>query len=219
MSPARPSLRRPRETPAREDEDAAADRVAVAIERDGYAVQPGWLGAAHVSSLRARAAALDAAGQMQSAGVGRGGDHRADAAVRADRTGWLGDVPEDRAEVPLYAGLEVLRRALNRQLTLGLFSFEGHYAIYPPGGGYARHLDRFRDDDTRVLSCVLYLNDAWGVQDGGALRLHRPGASALDVLPQGGTLVTFLSACFEHEVLAARRERWSMAGWFRRRAV
>ena len=101
---------------------------------------------------------------------------------------------------------------------LGLFSFEGHYAIYPPGGGYARHKDRFRDDDARVLSCVAYLNDEWRACDGGALRIHRDAAPPLDVLPRGGTLVAFLSERFDHEVLPAARERCSVTGWFRRRA-
>jgi SM-20-related protein len=40
----------------------------------------------------------------------------------------------------------------------------------------------------------------------------------LDVLPEGGTLVAFLSERFQHEVLPARRERLALTGWFRRRA-
>jgi len=35
------------------------------------------------------------------------------------------------------------------------------------------------------------------------------------VLPQLGTLVVFLSEEFPHEVLAAQRDRYSIAGWFR----
>jgi SM-20-related protein len=36
------------------------------------------------------------------------------------------------------------------------------------------------------------------------------------VLPEGGTLVCFLSDRFHHEVLPARRERLSVTGWFTR---
>jgi SM-20-related protein len=96
--------------------------------------------------------------------------------------------------------------------------FEGHYAIYPPGARYERHRDRFRDDDARVLSCVLYLNDAWHASDGGALRLYLPHDETLDVLPEAGTFVAFLSAELDHEVRPASRERAAITGWFRRRA-
>jgi SM-20-related protein len=37
------------------------------------------------------------------------------------------------------------------------------------------------------------------------------------VAPVGGTLVAFLSERFHHEVLPARRERYSLTGWFTRR--
>jgi len=40
-----------------------------------------------------------------------------------------------------------------------------------------------------------------------------------DILPLGGTLVTFLSARFLHEVLPARRSRMSITGWFRTREI
>ena len=106
---------------------------------------------------------------------------------------------------------------LNRELMLGLDELEAHFAMYAPGTRYAKHRDRFRDDDARVLSSVLYLNDDWQESDGGALRLYLPDRH-LDVYPSAGKLVLFLSADFEHEVLAATRDRLSIAGWFRRRA-
>jgi SM-20-related protein len=117
----------------------------------------------------------------------------------------------------LWDTLERLRFALNETTFLGLFAFEGHYALYPPGAFYRRHRDRFRDDDARVVSCVLYLNQAWTAADGGALRIHLSRTNARDVLPIGGTLVCFLADQYEHEVLPATRERLSIAGWFRRR--
>ena len=198
------------------DDRAAA--LASAIESNGLAVVPAFVDTALVCALRARVCALDAAGALAPAAVGRAAGRHADATVRADRTHWLADAPADPAERALHEALDAVRLALNLRLMLGLFSFEVHYALYPPGGGYARHRDRFRDDDARVLSCVLYLNDAWRESDGGALRIYRDAAPPLDVLPHGGTLVAFLSERFDHEVLAASRERLSVTGWFRRRA-
>ena len=194
-------------------------RLAAAIENDGYGIEPAFLRAADVAALRAHALMLDASARLRPAGVGRG-EHRAvDAAIRGDRIGWLEEPPALPAERRLRVALDDLRLAMNRRLALGLFEFEGHYALYPAGAGYARHRDRFRDDDSRILSCVIYLNDAWSSTDGGLLRFHLPGDTTCDVVPRGGTLVVFLSERFDHEVLPAARPRVSLTGWFRRRAL
>jgi SM-20-related protein len=52
-----------------------------------------------------------------------------------------------------------------------------------------------------------------------ALRLHLADGATRDVLPVGGTLVAFLAADFEHEVLPATRQRLALARWFRRRGA
>ena len=152
---------------------------------------------------------------LPRSGAARTRGRRAD--VRGDRIRWLDERPHDAAEAAAFALLDALRVACNRSLMAGLVEFEGHYALYPPGTSYARHRDRFRDDDTRVLSCVLYLNDDWRRDDGGALRLYVEGGQAIDVWPEAGTLVAFLSERFDHEVLPARRPRLALTGWFRRR--
>ena len=190
--------------------------LAEAIADDGIVVAPGFLDEPLVARLRERARRLDAAGEFAPAGIGHGSSlaHRPD--VRGDRIRWIDAADEDPAERELAVALDVVRRDVNRALAIGAFSLEMHYAIYPPGSGYARHRDRFRDDDVRVLSCVAYLNDAWRDDDGGALRLHLAGRP-LDVMPRAGTLVAFLAERIEHEVLPAKRERLAVSGWFRRR--
>lgn len=194
------------------------DALIEGIAARGHAVLRNAVAADVVTGLRERAYALQHAGALATAAVGRAGDRSQRGDIRGDRIAWLGDAPESEAERALAAWLDALRVRCNRELMLGLEDLEAHYAMYPPGARYARHRDRFRDDDARVLSCVLYLNDAWSRDDGGALRLY-DSADAIDVLPEGGTLVAFLSADFEHEVLPARRERLSIAGWFRRRVI
>jgi len=198
--------------------DFPSERIARDIEASGYAIVPDFLPVSSIAGLRARAQSLEAAGELRAAGNGRGARRTVDDATRGDRIRWLDAAGRDAAEDALRAGLEALRLELNRSLALGLFEAEMHYALYPPGARYAPHVDRFRDDDARVLSCVLYLNDGWNAEDGGALRLHLDGEEPLEILPVGGTLVTFLSARFVHEVLPARRARWSVTGWLRRRA-
>src|SRR5690606_1077631 len=145
----------------------------------------------------------DAAGALVPARVGRGAGRDRRDEVRGDRIRWLDEGAAHSAETEALALLNDLRAACNRALMTGLAEFEGHFALYPPGARYARHRDRFRDDDARVLSCVLYLNERWRREDGGALRLYVDVGSHVDVAPAGGTLVAFLSDAFEHEVLPA----------------
>jgi SM-20-related protein len=195
----------------------ASERVVAAIGDDGFAVEEGFLARGAIAALAADARRRDAAGAFRAAGVGRGAARRHRNDLRGDRICWLDGTDDGPAMAAARAALEGLRTALNAALLLGLFDLELHYAIYPPGATYLRHLDRFRDDDARVLSCVLYLNDDWRPEDGGALRIHLRPAATRDVLPVGGTLACFLSERFEHEVLPATRERLALTGWYRRR--
>jgi SM-20-related protein len=199
-------------TPAFPDTDwrEAADALATvrhAVLREALP-EPAW------RSLRAEAEALHAAGAFAPARVGRARGRQRDEAVRGDSTCWLDeDMPAGGAWLRWMDGL---RRTLNRELFLGLAEFEAHYAHYPPGTFYRRHVDRHRDSNARVVSAVLYLNPQWRAQDGGALRLEDAGGAPLLTLPpEGGTLLLFMSEDMPHEVLAAARARWSIAGWFR----
>jgi len=186
------------------------------VERD-WAVHEGFLDMAHVAALRAEAIVLQASGSFRAAGVGHGALHRPE--IRGDELAWITEEQTPRAWALSQQEFVTLRNIMNAHTYLGLHELEAHYAVYPPGAFYARHLDRFREDNRRVISLVLYLNEDWGVEDGGELRLYPPAAAdtGVTVTPRGGTLVCFLSERVPHEVLPARRARYSLAGWFRRR--
>ena len=113
--------------------------------------------------------------------------------------------------------LEELRLQLNRDALLGLFELELHYARYPAGAAYSRHVDQPMGSTQRKVSLVLYLNPAWQSADGGVLRIHHADEHFVDVEPIAGRLVCFLTPGQQHEVLQARRERLSISGWFRGR--
>ncbi|KAA2285877.1 2OG-Fe(II) oxygenase [Arenimonas fontis] len=163
------------------------------------------------------AQALAVSGRLRPAATGRAGGRRF-AGLRGDSTLWLDDPACGPAAGELLSALDGLRPALNRRLLLGLEAVEAHFARYPPGAGYARHVDRFAGDDTRVLSLVLYLNEDWPEEAGGQLRLHLP-AGPVDIGPRLGTMTVFLAGEVEHEVLPATRPRLSVAAWFRRRSL
>jgi SM-20-related protein len=199
---------------------AAIDRICAAIANEGCAVEADFLPQANVAKLADEARERDAAGEFHAAGVGLGAARVQRSDVRGDRILWLDQSLARSAQQPFWQELDALRLALNETLLLGLFSFEGHYALYPPGSYYRRHRDQFRgagSSDIRVISCAMYLNENWALADGGELRIY-DGERVRDVLPVAGTLVCFLSDRFEHEVLPATRERLALTGWFRRRA-
>lgn len=153
--------------------------------------------------------------QAPAAGIGRGGDLVIDPATRQDRIHWL-DVG-DAASAGFLAHMEQLRLQINRELYLGLFRYEAHFAAYAPGAFYRTHRDAFRGQRNRLLSTVFYLNDDWQPQHGGELVIYADDERTVveRVLPAANRLVLFLSEEFPHEVLPATRERLSIAGWFR----
>lgn len=196
-------------------------RIDAALRREGWCVVDDALPPPLVLALAAASRAHARGGALQDARTGRGAAAARDEGVRGDRIRWLAADTADAAEATLLAALESLRAGLNARLYLGLVEVEAHHACYAPGARYAVHRDRFRDDDSRVLSIVAYLNADWRATDGGALRLYLDPARERfeDILPLGGRLVAFLSADFEHEVLPATRERLSIAAWLRRRPL
>jgi SM-20-related protein len=64
---------------------------------------------------------------------------------------------------------------------------------------------------------VIYLNQDWQAEHGGALRLHPQNLPTQDISPIACRMVVFLSAEMLHEVLPTTRNRMSLTGWFRRR--
>lgn len=193
---------------------AKADAIASALRTHGACRIAGFPRRDAVIALRADLQRLQADDALRAAKVGRGNGRALRTGIRGDATLWLDDLRcGDAARAYLHA-LGTLRVELNERLYLGLTEVEAHYAAYPPAAGYARHRDRFRDSDARVLSLVSYLNDDWLQADGGALRVYCDGGD-VDVVPTGGSSVCFLSE-LEHEVLPARRERLSIAGWMTR---
>jgi SM-20-related protein len=166
--------------------------------------------------LAAECRVLRGTGALSFGGVGRGAKRSVRPVIRGDRILWLNAGQSAACDRYLQI-METLRMALNSSLYLGLEEYESHFAFYSTGASYLKHLDRFRDDDSRTVSVIIYLNQNWLPEQGGALRLHPHGASAEDIAPLGRRLVLFLSAEMPHEVLPATRDRLSIAGWFRRR--
>lgn len=188
------------------------------IAHHGWTVLTDFLPLETIASLRAEAQQLWQEEEFRAAGVGRSGGYAIRSEIRSDHIRWLDNQAPTPAQKLYLGAIEELQQELNRELFLSLANFEAHFAIYPRGAFYQKHLDRFSDADERVISCTLYLNEAWRAEDGGQLRLYLPEGHQ-DVLPTAGMCALFRSDTFFHEVLPATETRFSLTGWFRRRSL
>jgi SM-20-related protein len=189
-----------------------------ALRADGIAVRDGFLSPPQLRALAVCAETRRARGDFAPARIGAGPRLERRDEIRGDSIAWLTRA-EFPAETELLGMLEELRQALNRDAFLGVAELELHYARYPPGSRYARHVDQPFGREQRRVSIVLYLNEDWNAADGGALCIDESGGERCrEIEPRGGRLVLFLSESREHEVLPARRARLSITGWFRSRS-
>lgn len=185
-----------------------------ALSKDGYIVLDDFIDVNLTQQLYQHVTELPET-VFNTAKVGRQQSTQKLELIRNDKTVWLSEThPIEQAYLD---AMDELKMLLNRQLFLGLRDFEAHFAHYPPGHFYQRHVDAFRGQSNRIVSSVFYLNSDWSEQDGGQLVLYSTDSDNLleTVTPSFGSMVLFLSEQFPHEVRPARRDRYSIAGWFR----
>lgn len=208
-----------------------AEQLTDELAEQKYAVVDSFFPPDEVALLRQRIAELDAQQQLKPAAVGRASEQQVAEAIRRDRIFWLDDHSTHPADALFFSKLQSLVGYLNRVCFAGIRSSEFHYAQYPVGAFYRRHVDAFNDAASgqstrqptggeRSLSVVCYLNDAdWQATDGGQLVLYVAadgGAEQrVEVLPLAGRMVVFDSRTVPHEVLPARRLRYSLTGWLK----
>jgi len=151
---------------------------------------------------------------FQRAGISGSNDLHLDSQRRRDKIHWLN---EDSAfQSDFLAFTNGLKEQINRELYMGITYYESHFAIYDEGDFYETHLDSFKNSKNRVVTTVYYLNDDWSENDGGELVIYDENNNFLTkVIPHANTLIVFLSDKFPHEVLPAKKRRFSIAGWFR----
>jgi SM-20-related protein len=195
------------------------DHISAEIYQNSFVIVDNFVDEEFRNALLAEQMQLVNQGKFRHAAIGKGGQKQVRAEIRSDEVLWMDADDLSPLQAAYWEKLEGIRKALNQRCFLGLKSFEGHFARYPVGSFYKRHLDQFQAVPHRVVSVILYLNDSWMLEDGGALRMYFPQENGTelieDVLPVGGRLVIFLSGEIPHEVLPTKKERISITGWFR----
>ncbi|WP_203295194.1 2OG-Fe(II) oxygenase [Luteirhabdus pelagi] len=156
---------------------------------------------------------------FKKAAIGNRVNEEIDRSIRGDYIFWLRDDSLKPDETLFFERINAFVSYLNRTCFMGIMHKEFHYAIYPKGTFYKRHIDTFQNDDRRKLSIVFYLNDTdWTTENGGQLVLYPDGKPEISVVPIPGRMVIFESQILEHEVLEVKQgERLSITGWLKTR--
>eukprot|EP00163_Fabomonas_tropica_P019189 TRINITY_DN3368_c0_g2_i1.p1 TRINITY_DN3368_c0_g2~~TRINITY_DN3368_c0_g2_i1.p1 ORF type:complete len:139 (+),score=18.43 TRINITY_DN3368_c0_g2_i1:152-568(+) len=88
------------------------------------------------------------------------------------------------------------------------------------GASYMRHIDN-PNQNGRVLTTILYLNEGWTTGDGGELRIYPPQDdpgtihAKEDIAPLFNRLVVFLcDKRVPHEVLPSNHDRYAVTIWY-----
>ncbi len=195
------------------------DHISQEIYSNSYVVVDNFVDQAFRKELLKEQTDLLNQGQFKKAAVGKGDQKQVRSEIRSDEVLWMDPTALSPLQAIFWEKIEELKQVLNRRCFLGLKSFEGHFARYPIGSFYKRHLDQFHAVPHRIVTVILYLNESWTEADGGQLRMYFPqedGSERVeDVLPLGGRLVVFLSEEIPHEVLPTQKERISITGWLR----
>lgn len=187
------------------------------LEQQGWSVQEQFFPSELVLELSETLSSFHQQGILNQAGVGRKEGFHIEQSIRSDEISWFEETNLNEAQKKYLALTKILQDEINQRFYLGLFDLEVHFALYSPNAFYKRHIDQHKNQDTRVLTLITYLNEKWNKEDGGELQLYLKNGQTISILPNAGTIVCFLSAEFEHEVLPAKRERASLTGWFRKR--
>jgi SM-20-related protein len=177
-------------------------------------ISKGFLNSSLTSNLRENLIALYEGKQLTSAGTGDENHVVQNKEVRRDMIYWLDRKHDNRYENEFLDLMDQFVVHLNRTCYTGITGYEFHYALYEAGSFYKKHLDQFKNSDSRQYSMILYLNTEWSEDDGGELRIYHSDRFE-NIAPVDGKAVFFKSSEMEHEVLVTRNPRMSVTGWLR----
>lgn len=159
---------------------------------------------------------------FKKAAIGNRTNEIIEKSIRGDFILWLNEAEASTAERVFFSRINDFVEYLNKTCFLGILHKEFHYALYPEGTFYKRHLDTFQNDDRRKLSLVCYLNEQdWKPEYGGELVIYYNDDTGKEVekkiFPFPGRVVIFESQVLEHEVRPVKTERLSITGWLKTR--
>lgn len=188
----------------------------------GYSIADGFFSEEEVEALRTSLLNKYEEDNFKKAAIGNRTNENIVKSIRGDFILWMDEAKANETELIFFNKVNNLIKYLNKTCFLGIIQKEFHYALYPQGTFYKRHLDTFQNDDRRKLSFVFYLNDnTWKPENGGDLVLYLQEdnqETPKKVHPLPGRVVIFESQELEHEVKPVlQSQRLSITGWLKTR--
>lgn len=202
-------------------ENPQYERIIEDLLAQQYSIVEDFFTAEDVSILRQSLVEKHEEDAFKKAAIGNRVNEIIVKSIRGDVILWMDELQANEAEMLFFNRINNLVNYLNKTCFLGILHKEFHYALYPEGTYYKRHLDTFQNDDRRKLSFVCYLNEeGWLPENGGELVLYldENGKETEKVIyPFPGRVVIFESQIIEHEVKPVNKERMSITGWLKTR--
>ncbi|MCB0437292.1 MAG: 2OG-Fe(II) oxygenase [Mangrovimonas sp.] len=203
-------------------ENPLYERIISDLLESGYSIADAFFSEQEVAILRASLLTKYEEDNFKKAAIGNRTNEMIAKSIRGDFILWMDESKMDATEAVFFNKVNDLVRYLNKTCFLGILQKEFHYALYPKGTFYKRHLDTFQNDDRRKLSFVFYLNDeTWKPENGGELVLYLQENThevPKIVYPMPGRVVIFESQELEHEVKPVlESQRLSITGWLKTR--
>lgn len=202
-------------------ENPQYERIIEDLLAQQYSIVEDFFTAEDVSILRQSLVEKHEEDAFKKAAIGNRVNEIIVKSIRGDVILWIDELQANEAEMLFFNKINNLVNYLNKTCFLGILHKEFHYALYPEGTYYKRHLDTFQNDDRRKLSFVCYLNEeGWLPENGGELVLYldENGKETEKVIyPFPGRVVIFESQIIEHEVKPVNKERMSITGWLKTR--
>jgi len=203
-------------------ENPLYERIISDLLESGYSIADAFFSEQEVAILRVSLLTKYEEDNFKKAAIGNRTNEMIAKSIRGDFILWMDESKMDATEAVFFNKVNDLVRYLNKTCFLGILQKEFHYALYPKGTFYKRHLDTFQNDDRRKLSFVFYLNDeTWKPENGGELVLYLQENThevPKMVYPMPGRVVIFESQELEHEVKPVlESQRLSITGWLKTR--
>ena len=198
-------------------ENTLYERIISDISTQKYSIIDNFFSADEVLVIRESLIEKYKEDEFKKSAIGNRVNEVIKKAIRGDVILWIDELSANTAESLFFKKINDFKDYLNRTCFMGINQKEFHYAIYPKGTFYKRHLDIFQNDDRRKLSIVCYLNDEnWQPENGGELILYLENEEKV-IYPFLGKMVIFESQLLEHEVKPVNTPRLSITGWLKTR--